>query len=110
LVDGQDQGVANRALCNTMNSGIRITVGMGNDRAVVDLSDADPPEVKAVHIDNLAVNGMTFAYESGTNQGYANVTKGGNAYIITGTVTGGVASDATQQVSKSFEVDASCPS
>jgi ipoprotein LpqH len=109
VIDGQDQDVANRVLCNTMNAGIRLTVGMGNNRAVVDLSDADPPEVKAVHIDTLAANGMTFAYESGTNQGNANVTKGGNTYTITGTVTGGVASDPTQQVSKSFEIDANCP-
>jgi lipoprotein LpqH len=82
---------------------------MGNDRAVVDLSDANPPEVKAVHIDTLAANGMTFAYESGSNQGNANVTKGGNTYTITGTATGGVASDTTQQVSKSFEIDVTCP-
>lgn len=107
VIDGQDQGVVDRVLCNAMNAGIRMTVGMGNDRAVVDLSDADPPEVKAVHIDTLAANGMTFAYESGTNQGNAELTKDGKTYTITGTVTGGVAS--AQQVSKSLEIDATCP-
>jgi lipoprotein LpqH len=110
VIDGQDQGVVNRVLCNTMNAGIRMTVGMGNDRAVVDLSDADPPEVKAVHIDTLAANGKTFAYESGTNQGNVELTNDGKTYTITGTVTGGVASDPTQQGSKSFEIDATCPS
>lgn len=109
VIDGQDQGVANRVLCNTMNAGTRLTVGMGNNRAVVDLSDANPPAVRAVHIDTLAVNGMTFAYDSGTNQGSAQLTTAGKTYTITGTVMGGVASDPTQQVSKSYEIDATCP-
>jgi lipoprotein LpqH len=77
---------------------------------VVILNDATPPGVKGVQFSNTVIHGgATLEYDSGTNSGDAEVSKDGNSYTITGTATGKDVSNPTQQVSKSFQIDVTCP-
>jgi lipoprotein LpqH len=66
------------------------------------------PDASAVHNAGLGtVNGVVLSYTEGTPNNTATATKDGNSYKITGTATGVDASG--QQVSKPFEIDATCP-
>ena len=111
IIDGQDQGAPERINCNT-NGGVLAKIGYGDHGAGFELNDADPPEVKSVHFDRFVVNGTTLELLFGADtpgSGNATAAKDGNTYTVTGTVTGKDASDPTQQVSKSFEIDLTCP-
>jgi ipoprotein LpqH len=111
IIDGQDQGVPERINCNT-NGGVFAKLGYGDHGAGFELNDADPPEVKSVHFDRFVVNGTTLELLFGADtagSGNAKAAKDGNTYTVTGTATGKDVSDPTQQVSKSFEIDVTCP-
>jgi ipoprotein LpqH len=55
------------------------------------------------------VNGLDLAYTAGMGQGGAVATKNGDSYKITGTATGIDTTAGMQMVSKSFEIDVTCP-
>jgi ipoprotein LpqH len=110
LVDGQDQGAVEHVHCGTMTDGVRIKIGMGDHGAVVILSDANPPAALGVQLSKTFQNGgVTLEYDSRKNEGDGHVSKQGDFYKITGTAVGKDSSGATQQVSKSFEIDVTCP-
>jgi ipoprotein LpqH len=105
LVDGQDQGAVEHVRCSTITDGLRLKIGMGDHGVVVILSDANPPAALGVQFSKTFINGgVTLEYDSRKNEGTGQVTKQGNSYKITGTAT-----DPTQQVSKSFEINVTCP-
>jgi ipoprotein LpqH len=109
-IDGQDQGAVQRVQCNTMNDGLKIKIFMGDHGVVAILSAANPPEVTGVQFSNTVLTGgPTVEYDSRQNEGNGTVTKDGNTYTITGTGMTKDSSDSSQQQSKSFEVDVTCP-
>lgn len=110
LIDGQDQGVENmQVYCHMMpamnelggtaqlyNIAIGNTGGLG-------LTDTNPPQLEHFGFQKQPYN---LEYQRGRNSGNAVVIKNGNSYKVTGTATGYY---MTTAVTKSFEVDVTCP-
>jgi lipoprotein LpqH len=104
-IDGKDQNVQGTTVCTKTPGNITIAVGGSSTGISVVLTDASPPQVKAVQLGN--VNGVTLQYAQG-GQGNASVTVDGNTYKVTGTATGIDMANPTQPTNKPFEVDATC--
>lgn len=108
VIDGQPQNVAGPISCTQVNGNLSIGVGDPTTGVGAVVSNADPPVVQAVGLGNLT--GVTLGYSAGApNQGNAQATKSGNSYTIKGTATGVDAANPQQPISKSFEMDVSCP-
>lgn len=105
IIDGKDQNVQGTTICTKAGGNISIAVGGNTTGISVVLGDATPLAVKAVQLGN--VNGVTLQYAQG-GQGNASATKDGNTYKVTGTATGVDMANPMQQVSKPFEIDATC--
>ena len=105
IIDGKDQNVQGTTVCTKTAGNVSIAVGGNSTGISVVLTDANPPDVKAVQLGN--VNGVTLQYAQG-GQGNASVTMDGNTYKITGTATGVDMANPTQPVNKPFEIDATC--
>ncbi len=110
-VDGQKQNVAGQVTCNSANG--NTTIGIGDATAGVGavVSNDNPPIVHSVGLGS--VNGVTLGFSDaapnqGTNVGAA---VNGKSYAIKGTATGVDMSNPQQpkQVTKSFEMDVTCP-
>jgi len=110
IVDGQKQNVSGSVSCQT--SGDNINIGFGDPNSASNgigavVTSANPPDVHAVGLG--VVNGVTLGYSDAVSgQGSASVTLSGKSYKITGTAVG-VDPDSQQQVSKTFELDLTCP-
>lgn len=111
IVDGQNQNVTGQVSCTT--NGDNTNIGIGDPTAGVGavVSNATPPIVHAVGLGS--VNGVTMGFSdaapnSGGNAGAAQSDK---TYAIKGTATGVDMSNAQQpqQVTKTFEMDVTCP-
>ncbi len=108
VIDGQTQNVAGPTSCTQVNGNLSIGIGDPSTGVGAVVSNADPPVVQAVGLGNLT--GVTLGYSAGApNQSSAQATKSGNAYTIKGTATGVDAANPQQPVSKSFEMDVTCP-
>lgn len=110
LIDNQDQNVKGQVTCQKAGGQLQIGIGQaGTPTAVaVQATDANPPVVHQIALGN--VNGVTLAYQQGAPGASAQATQNGNDYKFTGTATGmNTANPMAGQVSKSFEVDVSCP-
>lgn len=108
VVDGQAQNVTGPVSCTQVNGNLSIGIGDPSNGVGAVVSNADPPVVQAVGLGNLT--GVTLGYSAGApNQGNAQATKNGNSYTIKGTATGADAANPQQALSKSFEIDATCP-
>jgi ipoprotein LpqH len=108
VVDGQTQNVAGPISCTQVNGNTSIGFGDASTGIGAVVSNADPPVVQAVGLGNLT--GVTLGYSAGApNQGNAQATKNGNSYSIKGTASGADAANPQQPVTKSFEIDATCP-
>lgn len=107
LIEGQDQHVGGSTVCNTMAGTVAIVIGAQGTGVTATLTDADPPEVKAVGLGTI--NGVALAYAQGDGQGKAEATKNGKSYKITGTASGADMANPTAFVKKSFEIDVTCP-
>jgi ipoprotein LpqH len=108
IIDGQNQNVAGPVTCTPING--NTSIGFGDPSAGIGavVSSADPPVVQAVGLGNI--NGLTLGYSSGApKQGPVTATKSGNSYTIKGTATGQNTANPDQPVTKSFEIDATCP-
>ncbi|MCV7027831.1 lipoprotein LpqH [Mycobacterium sherrisii] len=111
IVDGQQQNVTGQVSCTP--SGDNINIGIGDPTAGIGavISNANPPIVHSVGLGN--VNGIAFGFsdaapDQATNAGAA---VDGKNYAIKGTATG---TDMTnpqqpQTVTKTFEMDVTCP-
>jgi ipoprotein LpqH len=110
-VDGQNQNVTGQVTCNTAN-GVT-TIGIGDPTAGVGavVSTDNPPIVHSVGLGS--VNGVTLGFsDAAPNQGSnAGAAVNGKSYAIKGTATGADMSNPNQPqpVTKSFEMDATCP-
>jgi ipoprotein LpqH len=111
IVDGQNQTVAGPVSCTA--SGDNTNIGIGDASAGVGavVSNANPPIVHAVGLGN--VNGVTLGFsDAAPNQGgNAGAAQSDKTYAIKGTATGVDMSNPQQpqQVTKSFEMDVTCP-
>jgi lipoprotein LpqH len=108
IVDGQTQSVTGQVSCTQVNGNLSIGIGDPTNGIGAVVTNADPPVVQAVGLGNLT--GVTLGYSAGAqNQANAQATKSGNSYTIKGTATGVNAASPDQALSKSFEIDATCP-
>ncbi|BBZ47205.1 lipoprotein LpqH [Mycobacterium parmense] len=112
IVDGQAQNVSGAVTCNP--SGDNINIGVGDPSAGIGavISNANPPIVHSVGLGS--VNGITLGFSDAApnNQGgNAGAAVSGKSYAIKGTATGVDMSNPQQpqQVTKSFEMDVTCP-
>ncbi len=108
LIDGQAQNVTGQVSCTQVNGNTSIGIGDPTTGIGAVVTPADPPVVQAVGLGNLT--GVTLGYSAGApNQGNAQATKSGNSYTIKGTATGVNAANPQQTLTKSFEIDVTCP-
>ncbi len=108
VIDGSAQNVTGAISCTQVNGNTSIGFGDPTTGIGAVVTNADPPVVQAVGLGNLT--GVTLGYSAGAaNQASAQATKSGNSYTIKGTATGADAANPQQPVSKSFEMDATCP-
>jgi lipoprotein LpqH len=108
IVDGQTQNVTGQVSCTQVNGNLSIGIGDPTTGIGAVVTNADPPVVQAVGLGNLT--GVTLGYSAGAqNQGNAQATKSGNSYTIKGTATGVNSTNPQQALSKSFEMDVTCP-
>jgi len=108
VIDGQTQNVSGPVSCTQVNGNLSIGIGDASTGVGAVVTNADPPVVQAVGLGNLG--GATLGYSAGApNQGSAQATKSGNSYTIKGTATGADAANPQQPVTKSFEMDVTCP-
>jgi lipoprotein LpqH len=111
IVDGQAQNVSGQVTCTP--AGDNTNIGVGDPTAGVGavVSNANPPIVHSVGLGS--VNGITLGFsDAAPNQGgNAGAAVNGKAYAIKGTATGLDMSNPQQpqQVTKSFELDVTCP-
>ncbi|OBH02713.1 lipoprotein LpqH [Mycobacterium sp. E1747] len=111
IVDGQPQNVSGQVTCSP--SGDNTTIGIGDPTAGVGavVSNANPPIVHSVGLGS--VNGITLGFsDAAPNQGgNAGAAVNGKIYAIKGTATGLDMSNPQQpqQVTKSFELNVTCP-
>jgi len=104
FVGGQQQNVSGPVVCSTNEGRFSIAVGDMLTGVIVGLE----PDASAVHNAGLGtVDGVVISFTEGAPGNSATATKTGNSYKITGTATG--VDNAGQQVSKTFEVNATCP-
>jgi ipoprotein LpqH len=110
VVDGQDQNVKGPVACQKAGGELQIGIGQPGSPSiiVVQATDADPPAIHQIGLGS--VNGVALAYQQGSPGASAQATKDGNGYKFTGTATGmNTSNPAAGLVSKSFEVDVTCP-
>jgi ipoprotein LpqH len=108
VIDGQTQNVTGPISCTQVNGNLSIGIGDPSTGVGAVVTNADPPVVQAVGLGNLT--GATLGYSAGApNQGGVQATKSGNSYTIKGTATGLDAANPPQALSKSFEIDVTCP-
>ena len=108
IIDGQTQNVAGQVSCTQVNGNLSIGIGDPTTGIGAVVTNADPPVVQAVGLGNLT--GVTLGYSAGAqNQGNAQATKSGNSYTIKGTAAGANSANPQQALTKSFEMDVTCP-
>jgi ipoprotein LpqH len=107
-VDGKDQGTS-KVQCATSNGKLTIKFDP-NLTSLVELSDANPPQVQTVYIFANS-DADKVMWSQGSPSGSAQATKDGNSYTITGTgdSTTGTGYDL-KHVPRQFSVKATCPS
>ncbi len=108
IIDGQNQNVTGQVACTPAGSNVNIGIGDPSNGIGAVVSTADPPVVQAVGLGNLT--GVTLGYSAGApGQGTVQATKTGNSYTIKGTATGVNTANSDQQLTKTFEMDVTCP-
>ncbi len=105
-VGGQPQNVSGPVVCSTTDGKFSIAIGEVITGVIVGLE----PDASVVHNVGLGtVNGVVLSFTEGVPGNNATATKDGNTYKITGTATGVDSANAGQEVSKPFEIEATCP-
>ena len=111
IIDGQNQPVTGQVSCAVNGNNTNIGIGDASNGLGAVVSNANPPIVHAVGLGS--VNGITLGFsDAAPNQGgNAGAAQSGKSYAIKGTATGVDMSDPQQpkQVTKSFEMDVTCP-
>ena len=104
IIGGQPQNVSGPVVCETNQGKFSIAIGDMMTGVIVGL-EQDASAVRSAGLGT--VDGVVLSFTDGAPGNSAKATKNGNSYQITGTATG--VDNAGQQVSKTFEVDATCP-
>lgn len=104
IIGGQAQNVSGPVVCETNQGKFSIAIGDMITGVIVGL-EQDGSAVRSAGLGT--VDGVVLSFTEGAPGNSAKATKNGNVYQITGTATG--VDNAGQQVSKTFEVDATCP-
>lgn len=104
IIGGQPQPVSGPVVCETNQGKFSIAIGDIITGVIVGL-EQDGSTVRSAGLGT--VDGVVLSFTEGAPGNSAKATKNGNAYQITGTATG--VDNAGQQVSKTFEIDATCP-
>ncbi|MGE2816620.1 lipoprotein LpqH [Mycobacterium heidelbergense] len=112
IVDGQNQNVSGPVTCTP--AGANTTIGIGDPTAGVGavVSNDNPPIVHSVGLGSVNGISLGFSDAAPNNQGAnAGAAVNGKSYAIKGTATGADMSDPQQpkQVTKSFEIQVTCP-
>jgi ipoprotein LpqH len=111
IVDGQNQNVTGQVSCTANGDSTNIGIGDASNGVGAVVSNANPPIVHAVGLGS--VNGITLGFsDAAPNQGgNAGAAQNGKSYAIKGTATGVDMSNPQEpkQVTKSFEMDVTCP-
>ncbi|HUH68280.1 MAG TPA: lipoprotein LpqH [Mycobacterium sp.] len=111
IVDGQKQNITGAVTCTSAGDNINIGIGDATNGVGAVVSNANPPIVHSVGLGS--VNGVTLGFsDAAPNQsGNAGAAVSGKSYAIKGTATGVDTSNPQQpqQVTKSFEMDVTCP-
>ena len=111
IIDGQKQNITGKVSCTANGGNTNIGIGDATNGVGAVVSNANPPIVHAVGLGN--VNGITLGYsDAAPNQsGNAGAALNGKSYTIKGTAMGADMSNPQQpqQVTKSFEMDVTCP-
>ena len=112
IVDGQNQNVTGQVTCN--QAGGNTTIGIGDPTAGVGavVSNDNPPIVHSVGLGSVNNVMLGFSDAAPNNQGAnAGAAVSGKSYAIKGTASGVDTSNPQQpqQVTKSFEIDVTCP-
>ncbi len=103
-IDGQARPIEGAVVCSTHDGKFSVAIGDVITGVIVGLE----PDASAVHAVGLGdQGGVVLSFTEGVPGNTATATKDGNTYTVTGTATGMDA--AGQQVSKPFEVVATCP-
>ena len=111
IVDGQNQNVTGQVTCTEAGANTNIGIGDAANGVGAVVSHDNPPIVHAVGLGT--VNGVTLGFSDAApgqaNQAGAVVS--GKSYAIKGTATGTDVSNpqSPQQVTKTFEIDVTCP-
>ena len=106
IIEGQPRNVGEQVVCATNDGKFSIQIGDVITGVIVGLE----PNGSVVHNAGLGdVNGVVMSFTEGAPGNSANATKDGNHYKITGTATGVDNANPGQQISKPFEIDATCP-
>jgi lipoprotein LpqH len=109
-VDGKDQNVQGQVTCQKAGGQLQIGIGQpgASGTVAVQATDANPPDVHQIALGN--VNGVNLAYQKGSPGASVQPTVDGNGYKFSGTATGmNTANPMAGLVSKSFEIDVTCP-
>lgn len=112
IVDGQNQNVSGAVTCTAAGDNTNIGIGDPTNGVGAVVSNGNPPLVHAVGLG--AVNGVTLGFSDAApnNQGAnAGAAVNGKSWAIKGTATGVDMSNPQQPqpVTKSFELDVTCP-
>ena len=111
IVDGQNRNVTGQVSCTANGDNVNIAIGDATDGVGAVIGNANPPIVHSVGLGSL--NGITlgFADAAPKQSGNAGAAQNGKSYTIKGTATGVDMSNPQQpqQVTKSFEMDVTCP-
>jgi ipoprotein LpqH len=111
IVDGQKQNVTGQVSCTAAGDNTNIGIGDATNGVGAVVSNANPPIVHSVGLGS--VNGVTLGFsDAAPNQGgNAGAAVSGKSYAIKGTAAGVDMSNSQQpqQVTKSFEMDVTCP-
>jgi ipoprotein LpqH len=111
VIDGQNQNVTGQVSCTANGGNTNIGIGDASNGLGAVVSNANPPIVHAVGLGS--VNGITLGFsDAAPNQGgNAGAAQDGKSYAIKGTATGVDMSNPQEpkQVTKSFEMDVTCP-
>lgn len=103
-VDGQAKQVDGPVVCATTDGKFSIAIGDVITGVIVGL-EQDASKVRGVGLGD--VNGVVLNFTDGVPGDTATATKDGNTYTVKGTASG--SDSAGKQVSKPFEVVATCP-
>jgi lipoprotein LpqH len=111
IVDGQKQNITGQVSCTAAGDNTNIGIGDATNGVGAVVSNANPPIVHSVGLGS--VNGITLGFSDAAPGQAANAgaAQNGKSYSIKGTATGVDMSNPQQpqQVTKSFEMDVTCP-